>query len=234
MSCTDCGRKGGCDHRKTGMFDAIDGAMARLYPTQRWDERDDASTLDGQTAADRAGALADRVSKTLKTLALVRPGAAEEFSDFVYVMCFGRQPSLIELREGIAAVADVWDESAVAAAGGVIEERHLRVALSALAPFAGIQEVALRLEQVDGDLILTEMPRTGVFDPVLLPRMQKLVGVMAELDLRNLDFGDLTAPPSGFDHSAYRERYGCDPMIANYLFYPQPASSITTTVIPVF
>ncbi len=41
--CTNCGNKGGCDARKHEMFGAIDEALARLYPTRRWDERDEAA-----------------------------------------------------------------------------------------------------------------------------------------------------------------------------------------------
>jgi len=35
--CTNCGNKGGCDTRKHEMFGAVDEALARLYPTRRWD-----------------------------------------------------------------------------------------------------------------------------------------------------------------------------------------------------
>jgi len=39
--CTSCGNKGGCDSRKHDMMAAIDEALARIYPTRRWAERDD-------------------------------------------------------------------------------------------------------------------------------------------------------------------------------------------------
>jgi hypothetical protein len=222
--CTDCGRKGGCDHRKGDMFAAIDEALARLYPTRRWGERDEA-------VAFRAGVtghgpeLAERLAKTCQALALHRPGAPEELCDFVYVLCFGRQPALIEVREGVAAPELGEGE-------GVLDELYLRVALSSVAPVAAVQEVALSAQVRGGELIIAESPRTGVFDPVLLPRFQKLVAVLAELDIRHLDFGDLTQPPAGFEPGDYADRYGGAPTTANYFFYPQPASAITTTVVP--
>lgn len=219
--CSDCGRKGGCDDRKGGMFAAVDEALVRLYPSRRWGERDEA-------AAFRAGvtgygpALADRLAAALKALAVHRPGAPEELCDFVYVLCLGRQPALIEVREGLVP-PDV---------DGVVDELYLRVALSSVAPVAAVQQVALSGQIVDGALVIAEAPRTGVFDPVLLPRFQKLVAVLTELDIRHLDFGDLTQPPTGFDPGDYAARYGGAPTIANYFFYPQPASAITTTVVP--
>jgi hypothetical protein len=70
-----------------------------------------------------------------------------------------------------------------------------------------------------------------VFDPVLLPRFQKLVAVLAEHGIRHLDFGEIAEPPPGFDPGDYGALYGGEPAVANYLFYPQPCSSITTTVV---
>lgn len=220
--CTDCGRKGGCDDRKGGMFAAMDQALLRLYPTRRWGERDEEAAFRAGVAG-QGPELADRLARALKALALFRPGAPEEYCDFVYVLCFGRTPSLIELREGTAAPEE--------GGGETIDELYLRVALSSVAPFAAVQQVAMSLDRSDGELVIAEAPRTGVFDPVLLPRFQKLVAVLAELDIRHLDFGEMTQPPAGFDAGDYGDRYGGAPTIANYFFYPQPASAITTTVL---
>jgi hypothetical protein len=220
--CTDCGRKGGCDHRKGDMFAAMDQALERLYPTRRWGERDELAAFRAGVAG-QGPVLADRLAKALKALTLFRPGAPEEYCDFVYVLCFGRTPSLIELREGTAAPE---------AGEGIIDELYLRVALSSVAPFAAVQQVAMSMQRTEaGELIIAEAPRTGVFDPVLLPRFQKLVAVLTELGIRHLDFGEMTQPPPGFDGGEYLDRYGGAPTVANYFFYPQPASAITTTVI---
>src|SRR6185295_18973530 len=183
MSCTDCGRKGGCDHRKQALFTALDETLARLYPTRRWDERDDGAALAAPDAAASADGevLAAAIAQRLQSLALFVPGGADEWCDYVYVLCLGRTPSLVELREGLAEPAP--DEDG-------IDERYLRVSLSALGRFAGVQEVAMALDRSSDQLAITERTRKGVFDPVLLPRFQKLVAVLVEHDVRDLDFGE--------------------------------------------
>jgi hypothetical protein len=221
--CTSCGNKGGCDSRKHGMFAAVDEALARLYPTRRWTERDEAAAFGAGVTAGEGAALARSLASRLKALAVHRPGTAEETCDYVYVLCLGRTPSLIERREGL--VERLEDEADV-------EELYLRVALSTVARFAGVQQVAMRASRDDdGQLVISEAPRTGVFDPVLLKRFQLLVGVLAEHDIRHLDFGEILTAPEGFDPADYAERYGGAPAIANYLFFPQPASAVTTTIL---
>jgi hypothetical protein len=227
--CTSCGNKGGCDHRKGEMFTALDEALARLYPTRRWGERDEATAFRAGVGPDQAAALADRLAVSLQSLTVFRRGGPEECCDYVYALCFGRRPSILEVREGAAAAEPLWGE---APADEPLEELYLRVALSTLAPFAAVQQVAFSMRRAGDSLVVAEQPRTGVFDPILLPRFQKLVAVLAELDIRHLDFGDLTNPPVGFDGGDYGVRYGGEPTVANYLFYPQPASAITTSVLP--
>jgi hypothetical protein len=221
--CTDCGKKGGCDSRKHGMFAAVDEAMARLYPTRRWTERDEAAGFGAGVAPGEAAALARALATRLKALAVHRPGTAEETCDYVYVLCVGRTPALIERLHG---GSDVLDEA------GEIQELYLRVALSSVARFAGVQQVAMTAARdPDGRLVVTEAPRAGVFDPVLLKRFQTLVAVLAEHDVRHLDFGEIVEAPEGYDPGDYADRYGGAPTVANYLFYPQPAAAITTTVL---
>ena len=90
----------------------------------------------------------------------------------------------------------------------------------------------MRMSQQGNSLLITESPRGGVFDPVLLRRFQSLVAVLAELDIRHIDFGEILEPPPGYDPGDYAERYaGGVPTVANYLFYPQPSSAITTMVV---
>jgi hypothetical protein len=226
MGCTDCGRKGGCDSRKHGMFAEVDAALARLYPTRRWSERDEAAGFRSGIDAREGRALAAAIGERLKTQALHRPGGPEEFCDFIYVLCLGRPPSLIELRDGLAPRPERDSEL-----DGEIEELYLRVALSTVARFAGVQQVTLRGAPVDGELVITESPRSGVFDPVLLKRFQGLVAVLAEHDIRHLDFGEIVEPPADFDPGDYAECYGSAPGVVNYLFFPQPAAAITTTVV---
>ncbi|HET6284298.1 MAG TPA: hypothetical protein VFH73_25300 [Polyangia bacterium] len=221
--CTDCGRKGGCDARKGPMFAAISETLERLYPSHRWSERDEEAAFRGGVTPGQGAALAQTLAQRLKALTLFQPGTAEETCDYVYVLCLGRSPSLIELREGAVA----WH----APEADVIDELYLRVALSSVARFAGVQQVAMRLTRTSEALVITESPRTGVFDPVLLRRFQTLVAVLAEMDIRNIDFGEIMQPPEGFDPGDYASRYGGQPTVANYLFYPQPCSAVTTTVL---
>jgi len=230
--CTNCGRKGGCDARKHEMFAALDGALARLYPTRRWDERDDAAAFEGGVPAAEGHVIAALASARLGAPAVHRPGAASETCDYLYLLCVGRTPALAELREetsgpgGLAALRD-------ALADGPVTDVYLRVALSTVAGFAAVQEVTLagRLDADDGAVVLTETARAGVFEPALLRRMQLLVAVLAERNVRHLDFGDIAEPPAGFDPGSYADEYGGAPAVANYLFFPQPPAGVTTTTL---
>jgi len=231
MSCTNCGRKGGCDARKHEMFAAVDEALERLYPTRRWDERDDAAGFGAGLPAGEGDALAAALAERLHAATLYRPGAAEETCDYVYVLCVGRTPSLVELRES-ALEGDARAALGDAIAEGPVLEVYLRVALSTLAPFAAVQEVMLTAAvESDGAIVLTEAPRAGIFEPSLLKRLQLLVGVLAERNIRHLDFGEIVEPPEGFDPGSYPAEYGGLPGIANYLFYPQPPAAIATTTL---
>lgn len=264
--CSDCGRKGGCDHRKQAMFAAMEEAMARLYPTRRWGERDEAAAAETALAsayaieAEAGPGLAAFIAERLGTAAFFQPGSPDEWCDYIYVLCLGRQPSIYEIREGaasgrgegstprsgttadqsreseIGSEDDREDVSAEAGGGeghGTLEERYLRVALSSLAPFATVQEIAMTLVADQDALIVTERSRAGVFDPILLRRFQMLTAALVEWGLRTLDFGELIAPPAGFDGSGYRALFGEDPLLANYLFSPRPPAAVTTVVLPV-
>jgi len=214
------------------MFGAIDEALARLYPTRRWDERDEAAGFGAGLPAGEGDALAAALSARLKAATLYQPGRPEETCDYVYVLCLGRTPSLVELRE---AALDDGAERALrdAIADGPITEVYLRVALSTLAPFAAVQEVVISaaVDPADGSLTLTEAPRAGIFDPNLLRRLQALVAVLAERRIRHLDFGEIVEPPAGFDPGDYAAEYGAAPGIANYLFYPQPPAAVSTVIL---
>jgi len=162
------------------------------------------------------------------------------------------RPAIVEIRDDqrarpnadLAANA-AWDSGEV---GMGLDERYLRVVLSGVTRFAGIQEVAMTLSAsagaarggrgdavgggaAAGEVVITESARGGVFDPILLPRMQTLVAILAEWDIRHIDFGEIVEAPSGFDAASYAERFGSVPVIANYLFYPQPPTTVSTVVL---
>jgi hypothetical protein len=202
------------------MMAAVGDALARLYPGQRWAERDEQAAFRAGVPRADGIRLAELLAERLKAMALFRPGAEDEYCDWVYVLCVGRTPSILEIREGLVAddALDTGDE----------EQLYLRVALSGLARFAGVQQVSMRMSRG----VITEAPRAGVFDPILLRRFQSLVAVLAELEIQHVDFGEIIEPPQGFDPGDYADRYAGVPCVANYLFYPQPCSAVVTTLVP--
>jgi hypothetical protein len=225
--CTSCGRKGGCDHRKAGMFAAIEAALARLYPGRRWHQGPFPGQAEFGVSPALAARLCDRLAERLSALCVHLPGGPLDRCSYLYVLCTGRPPALIQLREGLLAP----EEGGLPSGRGALEETYLRVALSTVAPFAAVQQVRLRGELLGDGLWVEEAPRTGVFDPPLLPRFRKLVAVLAELQIQHLDCGDIMEPPPGFDPGSYPDRYGEPPALLNYLFFPEPAASLSSTLI---
>ena len=184
--CTSCHRKGGCDHRKSDMFAAIEEALVRLYPDRRWHERADGPAGGVGTALGLR--LAELLARRLSARTLFLPGGEPGCCSYVYVLCTGRPPALIDRREGLGPAGVIDD---VSPGRGALEELYLRVALSGLAPFAAVQQVTLRGEPLGDRLLVEETPRSGVFDPPLLRRFQQLVAVLAELRIRHLDCGEI-------------------------------------------
>jgi hypothetical protein len=208
------------------MMAAVGEALARLYPGQRWAERDEQAAFRAGVPRADGIRLAELLAERLKAMALFRPGADDEYCDYVYVLCLGRTPSILEIREGLVADdAQVADDE---------EQLYLRVALSGLVRFAGVQQVSMRMSGggSGGERMITESPRAGVFDPILLRRFQSLVAVLAEMEIQHVDFGEIMEPPDGFDPGDYADRYAGVPCVANYLFYPQPCSAVVTTLAP--
>lgn len=216
--CTNCKGKSGCDDRKGHMLAAVDDALARLYPTRTWGEPADAA-WDG-LAPDELAALADELAGELRAATFVQPGGEDEPCDYIWILCLGRTPCVIQARDHGVPLPDEWRDAA-------IEELYLRLVVSQRARVAAVQQVAI--EYVRG--LVREQPRAGVYDAPLLGRLQKLVAILPAYDLLHVDFGEIAHPPSGYDGGAWRALYGADPAIANYLFYPQPTTMVTTTVI---
>ena len=216
--CTNCKGKAGCDDRKGPMLASVDDALARLYPTRTWGEPDDA-IADG-LSPDELSALADELAQELRAATFVQPGDDDEACDYIWVLCMGRTPCVMQsLLHGIA-LPEEWRD-------GAVEELYLRVVVSQRARVAAVQQVAV--EYVQG--LVRMRPRAGVYDAPLLPRMQKLVAILPAYELLSVDFGDIAHAPPGFDAGPWRELYGGAPSIANYLFYAQPTTMISTAVI---
>src|SRR5262249_19122963 len=140
----------------------------------------------------------------------------DDVCEFVYVLCVGREPPLLEVREGRAEPEMER-----------VRERYLRVAFSTVVRAACIQEVAMEL---DGDVV-REIPQPGGYDEKLLKRMRAVVALVEASGLEHLDFGLVDPPHPDMKPGDYVERYGVEPGIVNFLFYAQPARTVTTTVL---
>jgi len=204
-------------------MESVDHALEQLYPTKTWGEPDEAASA-GISQEDLA-ALADELAGELGAATFVREGGDDEPCDYIYVLCMGRTPCVVQVRDHGVPVPAEWH--------GVdaIEELYLRVVISQRARVAAVQQVGIDLLRGDGGWLVRERPRAGVYDAPLLPRMQKLVAVLPAYELLHVDFGEIAHAPPGFAAGSWRDLFGGDPSIANYLFYPQPTTMVATTLL---
>jgi hypothetical protein len=230
MGCTNCKGKTGCDHRKGAMMASVDDALAQLYPTRTWGEPDDGADLDAVgTPPDELAALADELASALGAATFVRPGGDDEPCDYIYVLCMGRTPCIVQVRDHGVAVPAEWH--ATLADDSAISELYLRVVVSQRTRMAAVQQVAIDVTRAGTGFVVRERPRAGVYDAPLLHRMQKLVAILPAYDLLHVDFGEIAHAPPGFAPGTWRDLFGGDPAIANYLFYPQPTTMVATGFI---
>jgi hypothetical protein len=150
----------------------------------------------------------------------------------------GRAPCILQVRDEGVPVPEEW-KSADHQRGDLqrgdlqrIDELYLRVVISQRAHVAAVQQIAVSAtREADGSFTIREAPRAGVYDAPLLPRMQKLVAVLPAYDLMHVDFGEIAHAPPGFHAGSWAELFGGQPSIANYLFFPQPTTMVSTTVL---
>lgn len=219
--CTNCKGKSGCDHRKGEMLESVDRALADLYPTKTWGEPDD--TQAHGMPRDELDALADELAQELGAATFVREGGDDEPCDYIYILAMGRTPCVVQVRDhGVTAPAE-WNDV------DGLEELYLRVVVSQRARVAAVQQVAVDLRRGADGYLVRERPRAGVYDAPLLHRLQKLVAILPAYELLHVDFGEIAHAPPGFQAGMWRELFAGDPSIANYLFYPQPTTMVTTT-----
>src|SRR5687768_3505510 len=84
------------------MLGVVDEVLARVYPTRTWGEPDDAAFLGGVGPED-AAALAEELAAELGAATFHVPGGPEELCEYVWVLCVGRTPCLLQRREfGVA------------------------------------------------------------------------------------------------------------------------------------
>ena len=206
------------------MFQELEAVLNRLYPHRRWGEPDDEARFDGGLDGDAIEALSDELAQSLKASTFYREGSDEEYCDYIYVLCVGREPSLIQIRDAGIPLPLEFDHLPV-------QEQYLRMCVSRMAPVAGVQQTEVSLERDGTGLVLREAARAGVYDAPLLNRFRRLVAILPAYEITHLDFGEISHAPEGFESGPYSELYGGTPDIANYLFYPQPTNTVTTTAL---
>lgn len=210
------------------MMASVDEALEQLYPTKTWGEPEDQDVAG--LPADEVAALADELASTLGAATFVRTGGDDEPCDYIYVLCMGRTPCIVQVRDhGVAPPAE-W-AAAMADGESSLSELYLRLVVSQRARVAAVQQVAVEVMRAPSGYLVRERPRAGVYDAPLLHRMQKLVATLPAYELLHVDFGEIAHAPPGFQPGAWRELFGGDPSIANYLFYPQPTTMIATGFI---
>ena len=218
--CTNCHGKAGCDDHKGEMMGEVERTLETLYPSRTWGEAIESPPVG--LPPDELAGLAEELALELKAATFVRPGGDDEPCDYIYVLALGRAPCIVQVRDFGVAVPEEWGT-------GPIRELYLRVVISHCARVAAVQQVAI--DVVDG--VIIESPRAGVYDAPLLKRMQKLVAILPAYELTHVDFGDIAHAPPAFDPGSWPAAYGAKaPAIANYLFYPQPTTMITTSLVP--
>jgi hypothetical protein len=228
-----CGSALSCGGRKSDQAALISAAITRLYPTLRWGEIDDTARYRAGVSPAVAQRIARAASETLKARTWYREGAEDELCDYVDVLCVGREPALLELRYGRVAPVDLAPGAPVARIDR-IDESYLRIAFSSLLPAATVQEVQLHLRR-DGDSYeIREQTRDGVYDPVLLKRLQQAVDLIRRAGLAYFDFGMLCedAPREPVvDFAGYRALYGASPTACALLFSPRPPITTSTVLV---
>jgi len=224
--CTNCKGKAGCDHRKGAMIESVDRALEILYPTRTWGEPDDTNAGGPMSMSrDELDGLADELAQELGAATFVREGGDDEPCDYIYVLCMGRTPCVVQVRDHAVAAPAEWNDA------NAIEELYLRVVISQRARVAAVQQVGVDLVKGEGGWLVRERPRAGVYDAPLLHRMQKLVAILPAYELLHVDFGEIAHAPPGYAAGTWRELFGGEPSIANYLFYPQPTTMVATSFL---
>jgi hypothetical protein len=194
--------------------------MTAVYPDRTWGRPDDEARFRAGIREREARAMARSISTVAKAPTYFRAGGPDDLCHYVWVLCLGREPSLVDVRDGLAPPE-----------ADHVRERYLRVHLSTVARIATIQEVALELDRMAEGWVLRELPQPGVYDAKLLKRMRAIVDLVEASDLEHLDFGLVDKGYPEAVAGEYVERYGVEPALVNFLFYAQPARTSATILL---
>ena len=223
MGCATCNSGGGCETHKGPQRALIDEVMRAVYPLRTWGQPDDEARFRAGIREREARALARSLSSAASAPTFFRAGGPDDLCHYVYVLCLGRAPALVDVRDGLAPPE-----------ADAVRERYLRVHFSTVARIATIQEVAMELDRaphVSDGWVLRELPQPGVYDAKLLKRMRAVVGLIEASDIEHLDFGLVDKPYPDTLDGDYAERYGVAPALVNFLFYAQPARTSATILL---
>src|SRR3954453_23635239 len=135
MGCSGCTKSGGCEAHKGPQRSIIDATLEGQYLSRTWGDPDDEARFGAGVRSAEVKRLAKGLSTATKAPVADRGGGPEDLCDFVYVLCVGREPMLVDVRDGLAAPE-----------GDHLRERYLRVAFSSMARVATVQEVAMELD----------------------------------------------------------------------------------------
>ena len=245
---SECGREDGCGTRKAEQAVILDRLLGELYPSRRWGQPDELRCFRGGLGDAEVARLGQQLADVLKAPVYFVPGGPDDLCSFLYVLCIGRPPALVELRaEAEAGGSAVGGDpgAALTPEAAAIRERYLRLSCSRITRAVCVQEVALELELTtaqagDSDgtapemAMIKELPLPGVFDPKLLKRFQKAVDLLMAQGIEHLDMGllDVPAAQRELDGQDYVERYGEQPALLNFFFYAQPVLTASLSFVP--
>lgn len=229
---SECGREDGCGSRKAAQQVLLDGLIQRLYPGRTWGQPDDEAAFRAGLGPFEVGRLRRALAEALCAPTYVRPGGPDDLCSFIYVLCLGREPPLIEVRDseaGLRLLAGAVPD------GPALRERYLRLSCSAIGRLVAVQEMALEMDLKDDLAEIREIPMPGVFDPKLLKRFQKAVDLIQAHEIEHLDMGllDLPAERFGLRPGDYVERFGTEPGLFNFFFQAQPVKTASVSYLPV-
>ncbi len=235
MGCSTCktgcsSSDGGCSTQKSAQRQFLDGLLPRLYPSRTLGALDVEVAWDEGIQQAECERLGQQIATVTKAPVYLGPASDDDLCRYLYVLCIGREPPLVQLRQSSTLINLESDR---------IRERYLRVGLSSVARVACVQEVAMELDLSTGEgtpvAMIRELPRAGVFDPMLLKRLQRIVDLLTAYEIRHLDLGILEQPASslGLVDAGYVERFGMEPQLGNFLFFAAPAVTTTEVCLPV-
>lgn len=234
---SECGREDGCGSRKAEQKDLLDGLIARLYPSRTWGQPDDEASFRGGFDLGELRRLGQQLALALKAPVTLVPAGEEDLCASLYVLCLGREPPLLAVRErGLQVLRDLGEDLTQPRR---LADRYLRLSCSLLERVVAIQEVAFELDIAcgqapEGLAVLREIPTPGVFDAKLLKRFQKAVDLILACGYQHLDMGLLDVPAAqfGLQGGDYAERYGVEPGLFNFFFQAQPVLTASATYLP--